>query len=78
MKLNFIFMRAFIYNRDLNQIFLRCWAFPTPQEAKTALIQIDPKFELPLLGNMLLAYDACKYSPNFSPVIEAITKLPVI
>lgn len=56
------------------QVFLGCWAYPTLQEVKAALIKINPKFELALLGDILLAYDASKYHPQFSETVKACTK----
>src|SRR5262249_6376261 len=48
-----------------DHIFLGCWAYPTVQEVKTALLKINPQFNIALLGDMLLAYDASKYTPCF-------------
>ncbi|MBP9842271.1 MAG: hypothetical protein KBC64_07625 [Simkaniaceae bacterium] len=57
-----------------DQIFLGCWAYPTLQEVKLALLKINPQFEIALLGDMLLAYDSSKYQPQFSATVEACTK----
>jgi hypothetical protein len=57
-----------------DQVFLGCWAYPTLQEVKLALLKINPQFEIALLGDMLLAYDSSKYQPHFSPTVEACTK----
>jgi len=38
------------------------------------LLKINPQFEIALLGDMLLAYDASKYHPQFSPAVEGLTK----
>jgi hypothetical protein len=54
--------------------FLGCWAYPTLQEVKVALLKINPHFEIALLGDILLAYDASKYFPNFSPAVQACTR----
>ncbi len=56
------------------QVFLGCWAYPTLQEVKSALLKINPQFEIALLGDMLLAYDESKYQPRFSTTVEACTK----
>lgn len=55
-------------------IFLGCWAYPTMQEIKEALLKINPQFKIALLGDMLLAYDGSKYHPSFSRTVDACTK----
>lgn len=57
-----------------NQVYLGCWAYPTIQEVQRALLEINPHFELALLGDMLLAYDKTKYNPSFSDTVIACTK----
>lgn len=56
------------------QIFLGCWAYPTLQEVQLALLEINPNFELALLGDTLLAYDKNKSFPVFSETVKACTK----
>lgn len=55
------------------QEYLGCWAYPTLQEVKSRLLEINPHFEIALLGDTLLAYDASKYKPHFSPTVIACT-----
>jgi len=55
------------------QEYLGCWAYPTLQEVKNALLKINSHFEIALLGDMLLAYDATKYEPHFSETVLACT-----
>ena len=57
-----------------DQVFLGCWAYPTLQEVKSALLKINSRFEVALLGDMLLAYDSSKYAPHFSATVDACTK----
>lgn len=54
--------------------YLGCWAYPSVQEVQQDLLKINPNFEFALLGDMLLAYDQCKYHPSFSKTVDACTK----
>ena len=54
--------------------YMGCWAYPTVQETKESLLKINPDFEIFLLGDMLLAYDKYKFSPEFSDTVKACTK----
>lgn len=56
------------------QEYLGCWAYPSLQEIHTMLLKINPRFELALLGDILLAYDASQFSPNFSTTVIGCTK----
>lgn len=55
------------------QEYLGCWAYPNLQEVKASLLEINPCFEVALLGDILLAYDASKYTPQFSQTVIACT-----
>jgi hypothetical protein len=54
--------------------YLGCWAYPTVQELYEMLLKINPMFEVILLGDILLAYDKTKYSPQFSETVLACSK----
>lgn len=56
------------------QIYMGCWAYPTVQEIKNYLLNINPNFEIIILEDTLLAYDKNKYNPEFSETIKACTK----
>jgi len=56
------------------QEFLGCWAYPTLQEVKRDLLEINPHYEVVLLGDILMAYDADLYQPEFSDAVLACTK----
>jgi hypothetical protein len=58
----------------LKNEYLGCWAYPTIQEVQHLLQKINPRFEVVLLGDILLAYDGSKYNPSFSEAVVACTK----
>ncbi|MBY0110258.1 MAG: hypothetical protein K2X90_04055 [Candidatus Babeliaceae bacterium] len=56
------------------QEYLGCWAYPSLQEVHRDLLKINHNFELALLGDTLLAYDATKNHPVFSQAVVGCTK----
>ncbi len=54
--------------------YLGCWAYPTVQEVQRTLYDINPNFEVALLGDILLAYDKLDYQPLFSETVKACTR----
>jgi hypothetical protein len=54
--------------------YLGCWAYPSVQEVYEMGKQINPNFVCALLGDILLMYDATKFSPNISSVAQACTE----
>jgi hypothetical protein len=55
--------------------FESCTCYPPLQWVKDTLLYINPAYEVLLLGDMLLAYDASVYNINVSNVVKAATKL---
>ncbi len=53
--------------------YIGCWAYPSVQEIREMLKQINPHFSIVLLGDTLLAYDGSKHSPDFSQTALACT-----
>ncbi len=63
------------YGSCINGVeYCGCWAYPPVQEVCRAAQEINPHFKFALLGDSLLAFDATKYAPKFSPVVQACTK----
>lgn len=54
--------------------YLGCWAYPSVQEVQALLLDINPQFNVVLIGDILLAYDTTKYAPQFSETVIACTK----
>lgn len=56
------------------QDYLGCWCYPTVQEVVRDLRAINSEFSFALVGDILFAYDARKYHPQFSPTVVACTQ----
>ena len=54
--------------------YLGCWAYPAIQEVCAMGKNINPNFSFALLGDILLMYDATKFTPNLSCVVKACTQ----
>ena len=52
--------------------FMGCWAYPSLQEVKKMLLDINPNFTFKLLKDIFIAYDK-KYDISTSPVLDACT-----
>jgi len=57
-----------------DQDYLGCWAYPTLQEVKRDLLEINPRYAFALVGDILFAYDQDAYNPAFSEAVLACTK----
>lgn len=58
-----------------NQEYAGTHGYPTIQELKRDLLDINSSFAFAVIGNILLAYDAQEYQPSFSKSVTACTKL---
>lgn len=54
--------------------YVACSWYPSIQEVRRSLLEINPYFELALVGDILFAYDGRTYHPQFSETVIACTK----
>lgn len=53
--------------------YLGCWAYPSLQEIEVLAREINPNFVCALVGDILLIYDAMRFSPTLSPIVQVCT-----